>query len=81
MEKRQSREVTVYSKEQCVQCDATIRKLGQLGIRYEVVMLEQNPELVEQFRSEGLMQAPIVDVDGDKWAGYKPDRIKGILND
>ena len=78
MEKMNQPEVKVYSKESCVQCTATYRKLGQLGIKYEVVMLEENPELVEQFKEEGLMQAPIVDTGTEKGAGYRPDKIEGI---
>lgn len=81
MEKMGQPEITVYSKENCVQCNATYRALGKRALEYTVVMLEDNPELTEQFREEGFMQAPIVDAGGERWAGYKPDRIKGILDD
>lgn len=68
----------VYSKENCVQCTATTRKLGQLGIAYDLFMLEEEPEMLEEFKQEGLMQAPIVEANGERWAGYKPDRLKAI---
>ena len=78
MEKMGQPEITVYSKENCVQCNATYRALGKRALEYTVVMLEDNPELTEQFREEGFMQAPIVDTGTEKWSGFRPDKIKEI---
>lgn len=78
MEKMNKPEITVYSKERCVQCKATYRELGKRALEYTVVMLDDKPELVEQFREEGLLQAPIVDTGTEKWSGFRPDRIKEI---
>ena len=68
----------VYSKENCVQCNATYRSFAKEGIDYDLVMLEEHPELVEQFRAEGLMQAPIVDTGAERWSGFRPDKIKEL---
>lgn len=78
MEKMGQPEITVYSKENCVQCNATYRALGKRALEYTVVMLEDNPGLAEQFREEGFMQAPIVDIGTEKWSGFRPDKIKEI---
>lgn len=78
MEKKRQPEITVYSKENCVQCNATYRALGKRALEYTVVMLEDNPGLAEQFREEGFMQAPIVDIGTEKWSGFRPDKIKEI---
>lgn len=47
------------------------------GIEFEEVDLMSNPELLEKFKEEGLMQAPIVVLgnDGRRWAGFRPDLI------
>ena len=67
--------VTIYSKASCVQCTATYRALDGKGIAYTVVDLEQEPvETVEQFKEQGLLQAPIVVTDTDEWAGFRPTR-------
>lgn len=71
-------EVTVYSKESCVQCTATYRRLDKDGVPYEVQMLEDNPELIEQFKAEGLMQAPIVEANGERWSGFRPDKLGAL---
>ena len=81
MEKMGQPEITVYSKENCVQCNATYRALGKMALEYTVVMLEDMPEKVEEFRNEGLMQAPIVEVDGERWSGFRPNKIKEIENE
>ena len=48
------------------------------GIEYDELMLELLPEKVEQFRNEGLMQAPIVDTGAERWSGFRPDKIKEL---
>lgn len=78
MERMNQPEIKVYSKERCVQCDATYRALGKKALEYTVFMLEDMPEKVEEFRSEGLMQAPIVEVNGERWSGFRPDKIGEI---
>lgn len=70
--------VTVYSKERCVQCAATERALGKYGVKYEVVMLEDNPAELERLASEGYTAAPVVETENGTWSGYRPDRIKNI---
>ena len=41
-------------------------------------MLEDNPEPVEQFKAEGLMQAPIVEANGERWSGFRPDKLGAL---
>lgn len=67
--------LTVYSKEACVQCDATKRSLGKKAIAYIEVMLETVPEKLEEFKEMGHMSAPIVDTGTEVWSGFRPDKI------
>lgn len=68
--------LTMYSKKPCVQCDATERKLDQLDIPYDVVSLEDlTDEQVQAFRDEGLLQAPVVEFAGERWSGFRPDKL------
>lgn len=72
--------VTLYSKDQCVQCDATKRKFRELGIAY----VEKNAiEHLELLKGElGYMGAPVVVLDnGQHWSGYRPDLIKEIISE
>ncbi|WP_019149136.1 glutaredoxin-like protein NrdH [Timonella senegalensis] len=67
--------VTVYSKPQCVQCDATYRALDKKGIEYTVVDITQDPAALEMVRSLGHLQAPVVVAGDENWSGFRPDQI------
>jgi glutaredoxin-like protein NrdH len=67
--------VTVYTKNNCVQCDATKRHLDKLNIAYETININDNPEALDNLISLGYRSAPVVVADNDSWAGYMPDKI------
>ncbi len=68
--------ITVYSKPNCVQCDATYRALAKLGLEYTVVDITTDPEALQTVKALGYQQAPVVFADGDHWSGFRPDRIR-----
>ena len=72
-------ELTVYTTPDCPGCQMTKRQLDKAGVVYEAVDLSGRPDLVQQFRSEGLLQAPIIEMDGQRTAGFDPARIKAIV--
>jgi len=82
IEQAQAR-VTVYSKPDCVQCDATYRALDKRGINYAVVDVTQDSAGLAYVRSLGYLQAPVVVTDiplesqggRSHWSGFKPDAI------
>lgn len=66
----------VYSREDCVQCKATVRKADELNLDYEYIDLETvAPEIIQGFRDEGLLQAPVVEANGERWSGFRPDKL------
>lgn len=70
-------EVLVYSKPDCVQCTHTKNLLTREGIPFEE--REITPDLADEFRSQGLMSAPVVKTtDGRVWAGFRPDQIRSL---
>lgn len=72
--------VTIYTKKPCPQCDMTKRLMTREGIAFEEVDLPSHPELLEKFKEEGLLQAPIVVLgnDGRRWSGFRPDLIEEL---
>ena len=73
-------ELTVYTTPDCPGCQMTTRQLDKAGVAYAAIDLSGRPDLVEQFRSEGLLQAPIIETsDGQRTAGFDPARIKAIV--
>lgn len=76
------KEVIVYTKPQCVQCDAVKRKFNQAGIDYtEKQLIELPREAVEEFMEAGHRAAPIVSVitdNGelyDEFSGFNPAKV------
>ena len=59
-----------------MQCNATKKALDRAGLDYEVVDISLDPAAREYVLSLGYMQAPVVEVDGDHWSGFRPDKIK-----
>lgn len=67
--------VTVYSKNQCQQCDATYRALDRKGIEYTVVNVVEDPDAKAYVESLGYLQAPVVVAGDTHWSGFRPDMV------
>lgn len=73
--------ITVYTKPQCVQCNATFRALDAARIEYETADLTVNANTLEKVKALGYLQAPVVVVDdGEHWSGFRPDKIDELKN-
>jgi len=72
--------ITIYTNPQCIQCDMTKKQFDKVGLEYKSIDLASVPELVEQFKAEGYMSAPIVVTNIGTWSGFKPERISQITH-
>lgn len=70
--------VTVYSKPNCVQCDATKRLMDKLNIAYDTVDITVDTEAFDKIVGMGFMAAPVVITDDDSWSGFNPDKINRL---
>ena len=68
--------ITVYSKPNCVQCDATKRALKKANLEYAEIDLMADAEALEAVKALGYQQAPVVMAGGEHWSGFRPDLIK-----
>ncbi len=71
--------VTVYSKPNCVQCNATKRALDKNGLEYVEVDLTQDAQALDTVKALGYQQAPVVFANGDHWSGFRPDKINALV--
>lgn len=71
-------QVTVYTKSACPQCDMTKKTMDRMGIRYETVDLESNPDILKDFIAKGYQAAPIVTTDIKIWSGFRLEKIKSL---
>ena len=58
--------ITVYSKPNCVQCNATYRALDKAGLSYQTVDISLDVEALEQVKALGYVQAPVVMAGGER---------------
>jgi glutaredoxin-like protein NrdH len=67
--------VTVYTKDNCVQCEATKRHLDKLDVPYSTVNITNDIRALDKLISLGYRSAPVVVTDDDSWAGYIPEKL------
>jgi glutaredoxin-like protein NrdH len=70
--------VTVFTKANCVQCEATKRHLDKIGVSYDIVDVTNDIAALDRLISLGYRSAPVVLADNDSWAGYMPEKLDGL---
>ncbi|MEV6360357.1 glutaredoxin domain-containing protein [Nocardia asteroides] len=75
---REGVEITVYTKPQCPQCDATERTLDNLGFAYRIVDVAQNPDARKRLLNMGFRGTPVVEAGNTRFAGFRPDKLKSL---
>ena len=65
----------VYTKPQCVQCDATKRWLDNHGIEYSTVDITEDQEAFDRIVALGFRAAPVVESEAGSWSGFNPDKL------
>lgn len=70
--------IVIWTKSSCIQCEQTKKQFDKLGIQYEEQSLEDNPLVLEGFKAQGLLAAPIVTTDTKAWSGFRLDKIQSL---
>lgn len=71
--------VTVYSKKNCIQCDATVREMQRKGIEHQYVDITEDSQAMETVANLGYKQVPVVIAGEEHWAGFQPDKIGALV--
>ena len=69
--------IIIYSKPDCVQCNATYRAFDKQGIDYQVIDLTQDQQALNHVKS-GYQQVPVIIAGDDHWSGFRPDKIGAL---
>ena len=60
-----------------MQCTAVKRWLKKRGVEFVEASLIDNPEQLEEFKADGLMQAPVIEVEGfEPFGGFDTDKLE-----
>ncbi|EOT1172016.1 glutaredoxin-like protein NrdH [Cronobacter dublinensis] len=73
--------ITIYTRNDCVQCHATKRALERRGIAFDTINLDEHPEAIDTLREQGFRQLPVVMADDMSWSGFRPDMINRLRAD
>ncbi|MBP8098864.1 MAG: glutaredoxin-like protein NrdH [Acinetobacter sp.] len=73
-------EITIYSKPNCVQCNATYQALDRKSISYQVIDLTQDSQALELIKQLGYQQVPVVVAGEQHWSGFRPDMISRLVS-
>ncbi|MFZ3391293.1 MULTISPECIES: glutaredoxin-like protein NrdH [Buttiauxella] len=72
--------ITIYTRNDCVQCHATKRAIESRGFTYELINLDLTPEAADELRALGFRQLPVVVTEQESWSGFRPDMINRLRN-
>ncbi|UQY43358.1 glutaredoxin-like protein NrdH [Mixta hanseatica] len=67
--------ITIYTKNNCMQCTATKNMMDKLGLPWQLVNLDEEPAALEDLKALGYRQLPVVMADEDHWSGFRPDKL------
>ena len=70
--------ITIYTKNDCVQCHATKRIMESRGFAFEIVNVEHDPDAAYMLREQGFRQLPVVIAGETRWSGFRPDMINRL---
>lgn len=74
--------ITVYTKDNCMQCNMTKKLLTKQGVDFEVINIDHSPEWLEVLKDLGYKSVPITMVNGEVVAiGFNPNQLKCIKKD
>ncbi|WP_238081114.1 MULTISPECIES: glutaredoxin-like protein NrdH [Pseudescherichia] len=70
--------ITIYTRNDCVQCHATKRAMESRGVEFEMVNIDLVPEAADTLREQGFRQLPVVIAGDTSWSGFRPDMINRL---
>ncbi|MBF0787482.1 MULTISPECIES: glutaredoxin-like protein NrdH [unclassified Streptococcus] len=72
--------ITVYSKNDCVQCKMTKRFLDQHQIPFKEINLDEQPEFIEHVKNLGFSAAPVIETKTESFSGFQPSKLKHLVS-
>ncbi|HFI0635156.1 TPA: glutaredoxin-like protein NrdH [Streptococcus suis] len=71
--------VTIYSKNDCVQCKMSKKFLDQHNVAYTEINLDEQPEYIEHVKGLGFSSAPVIETENDVFSGFQPAKLKALV--
>lgn len=73
--------ITVFSKNNCMQCKMTKRYLEAHNISFEEINIDDHPEKIPWLKKQGFKSLPVVIKENtEAIVGFSPDRLKALAS-
>ncbi|HGA2539684.1 TPA: redoxin NrdH [Streptococcus agalactiae] len=71
--------ITVFSKNNCMQCKMTKKFLDQHGADFEEINIDEKPEKIEYVKNLGFSAAPVIEAGNIVFSGFQPSKLKELV--
>ncbi|HGI4980528.1 TPA: redoxin NrdH [Streptococcus agalactiae] len=71
--------ITVFSKNNCMQCKMTKKFLDQHGADFEEINIDEKPEKIEYVKNLGFSSAPVIEAGNVVFSGFQPSKLKELV--
>lgn len=71
--------ITVFSKNNCMQCRMTKKFLEENKVDFIEINLDEQPEKIDYVKSLGVTSAPIIEAGDVVFSGFQPTKLKEII--
>lgn len=71
--------ITIFSKNNCMQCKMTKKLLDKEGADYQEINIDERPEMIDYVKDLGFSAAPVVKAGDIIFSGFQPAKLKEII--
>ncbi|HGI5057562.1 TPA: glutaredoxin-like protein NrdH [Streptococcus agalactiae] len=71
--------ITVFSKNNCMQCKMTKKFLDQHGADFKEINIDEKPEKIEYVKNLGFSAAPVIEAGNVVFSGFQPSKLKELV--
>lgn len=72
--------VILYTKNGCIACKQTKKRLEKMAIAYREVNIEEDLAALAALKVEGWLSMPVVKTPTSSWSGFNPEKIDLLRN-
>ena len=74
-----TKQVTVYSKPDCMQCNFTKKWLKEQGVPYTELNIKEDQEALLKVKEMGYQAVPVIVTETENWYGFQPDKLAELV--
>ncbi|VUW93426.1 Glutaredoxin-like protein NrdH [Streptococcus pasteurianus] len=71
--------ITIFSKNNCMQCKMTKKLLDKEGADYQEINIDERPEMIDYVKDLGYSAAPVIKAGDIIFSGFQPAKLKEII--